>query len=206
MNKVKKCLNSLYLPVAAKGLQAVLLIILFLILACVYGHRFAPKNFEGFWEWIDPVSAIMSFFITLAILYNQSKSDWEKSLEKRLTVRFKYGGVEIARVENAYLSGESDIRPWAQQLGRQMMGDLHFDMNWDKSPAKKECDDQDGKWIMKYEVVIYLVKNPLELEQGKDSLERFIKNGSMYEHSVIEGEVGKLPIIWKPLNSVSRAT
>ncbi|RMG77504.1 MAG: hypothetical protein D6714_19685 [Bacteroidetes bacterium] len=139
----------------------------------------------------------MSFLITLAILYNQSKSDWEKSLEKRLTVRFKYGGEEIARVENAYLSGESDIRPWAQQLGKQIMGELHFDMNWDDSPAKKEYDDQDGKWIMKYEVVIYLVKNPLELDKGKKSLEDFLKNGSMYEHSVIEGEAGKLPIIWK---------
>ena len=88
----------------------------------------------------------------------------------------------------------SDIRQWAQQLGKQMFGgDLAFDMNWDEIEAgkiKKEAKE----YYVNYEINLYLSRNPLYEEKGKIALKEFLGRKADLKHSeVIEGP----KVIWK---------
>ncbi len=145
-------------------------------------------------NYLSPVFGLITFPITLAILYFQGYQRWEDNLEKRLTVRYVYveptgDTTEIARIEKAYLSGEGDIRAWAQQLGRQIMGDLKFDLNWDREDPKIVCEDK--QWCKEYEVIIYLTEKPL----GLTSILSGSPSKPSFQHSEITVESST--IIWR---------
>ncbi len=149
-------------------------------------------------NYLSPVFGLITFPITLAILYFQGYQRWEDNLEKRLTVSYVYvessdNTTEIARIEKAYLSGEGDIRAWAQQLGSQIMGQLNFDLIWDRKPPK--VVNEDKKWYKNYEVIIYLTSNPLATQHGQQKANELGKR--QFQHSVVQGDVNNLPIIWK---------
>ncbi|GAB4255882.1 MAG: hypothetical protein Kow0027_22780 [Saprospiraceae bacterium] len=171
------------------------LLVLIIVLAFGYG-AFGKESagFEAVWKWIDPVSAIASFVITIAILYNQARESWEDDLEKRLSIEFVYGRDVIARVEDAYLAGESDIRAWSQQLGKQMMGEMKMDMNWDEE--KPKVIKAEGGYVKSYKVKIYLAENPLEKESN-DSFMQFKDFHSRYRHSTVQFSDTNPRIVWK---------
>ncbi len=155
-----------------------------------------------FWEWIDPVAGIMTFITTLAIFWFQARKNWEDSLEKMLTVEYIYTGGEnellIAKIENAYLAGESDVRQWAQSLGQQIMGNLDFDMNWDELPQKINYHHKEAKFFKYYEVKLYLTTDPRTIfnddRKGMKVMEAFMLRS--FRHSRIEGDIDQLPIKW----------
>lgn len=155
------------------------------------------ESFETFWNWIDPVAGIMTFLTTLAIFWFQAKQKWENSLEKQLTVDYYYTGLEspLLSVQNAYLAGEGDIRAWAQALGRQVMGDLEFDMNWDDPKPKISFDPKQNQHIKLYKVKLYLSSNPLNNEVTKAKAEGFLLKN--FKHSVIEKDENIGTIIWR---------
>ncbi len=173
------------------SLLSIVLIVIMVTLGCGYWERLSSKQefFDNLWEWIDPIAGIMSFLITLVILYNQAYERWEDNLEKRLTVEYKYQDNTIAMVENAYLAGESDIRQWAQQLGSQMMGGhLDFDMNWDEP---KPTIDRDGNdWYKFYKVEMYLTSNPFDEKAREDKIDSFTKRP--FKHSEVFKKDGQL--------------
>ncbi len=70
----------------------------------------------GFAPYIDPIIGIGTFATAIIIAYR----GWKDKIPKKLTVHFKYEGKYIFTCHKAYLSGEGDIRPWGQQIGRQM--------------------------------------------------------------------------------------
>ena len=180
-----------------KKRQSLGLIALLLILGIAYSHRWSNGHtfWDHFWEWIDPVAGIGAFIITLVILYNQARELWEDSLEKRLTVHYIYNRNEIATVENAYLAGESDIRQWAQSLGKQMFGYFSFDMNWDDDKKKNRIIKKDKEgYYMHYEVTIYLPENPFDSSEGQEALEKFLERSKNFEHSKVDGD--NLPVKW----------
>lgn len=158
-------------------------------------------SFETFWQWLDPVAGIMTFLTTLTIFWFQAKQKWEDSLEKMLTVEYIYTGGKnekiIAIVENAYLSGESDIRQWAQSLGGQIMGNLDFDMNWDEE--KEKIVFHENKYFKSHNIKLYLTSDPKEIEndnkKGKMVMEEFLKR--KFKYSTVEGNIDHFPIIWK---------
>ena len=180
----------------ANKVQAIGVIFLTFALSLAYSHRWGGEGFfDSLWEVIDPVAGISAFFITLFILYNQAISKWEDSLEKRLSVDFVYGDNTIAKVENAYLAGESDIRPWAQQLGRQMMGNLSFDMNWDSK--KPEVVKMNNEFVKLYVITIYLSENPLCPTTQNESFSKFQKLSLKFSHSNVVFNENELPhVIW----------
>lgn len=69
---------------------------------------------------IDPLITIITVSTALLVYYNNSKTDWENNLEKRLTVHFELDEKYIMTCHEAYLSNESDIRAWGQTIGSQM--------------------------------------------------------------------------------------
>ena len=176
--------------------QAIGLLVLFSILFALY----APygKNFlsQGLWNTVDPVAGISAFILSFIILYNQAYTRWEESLEKQLTVHFRKmeNNQEIAVIERAYLSGESDIRPWAQQLGSQIFGKMKFDMNWDETPPRIISDLHNGKtaFTKVYEITIYFHQE----DSLTENIKTFVDRGGTFKHSSIEGDADNLPVRW----------
>ena len=205
--KLKKWIILFFKPITYNWVWSVIGLIIFIFLFAGYIHKYQSCGNccfpDKLWDFIDPVSAILTFIITLVILYNQANEKWKNSLEKRLDVDYifnpKEGPIEtIAKVKNAYLAGESDIRPWAQQLGRQMFKNLDFDMNWDEDTNHdiKKNPTKNNEYYISYKVTIYLTSNPLTKEEGKEALENFLSRD--FKHSRIKND--NLPIIWERID------
>ncbi len=202
MNKVFFNLRKWWDILKSEWKQVLLLISLIAFLGLAFGGIINIPVLNKIWGIFDPVAGIATFFITLAILWNQLRLGWENGLEKRLNVEYcTLSGTELQvlfLVKGAYLAGESDIRPWAQQLGQQITGTLQFDMNWDDdTPKKIMYDRREKKYVKNFYVTMYLTTNPLHTEKGKASIHDFIERKTYLKHSTIEGDLENLPIIWK---------
>jgi hypothetical protein len=178
-------------------------LLIFLLLALSFNYGLQNEHSDAFWKWIDPVAGTMTFITSLAIFWFQAKEKWENSLEKLLSVDYIYTGGEhemtIAKVQNAYLAGESDVRQWAQSLGQQIMGNLDFDMNWDEEPQKIDFDPFEGKYFKYYHVKLYITSDPRFIKnddrKGEKVMRGFLER--KFKYSTIEGNLEKLPILWK---------
>jgi len=172
------------------------------ILIIVFRHNIDPclSYSDNFWAVLDPVAGIMTFFITLIILFIQAKTNWENGLEKRLSITYMFIDpmnkveVPLVKIENAYLSGDADIRPWAQSLGGQIMGNMDFDMNWDDPKPEIQFDSATREYFKKYQVTMYLASNPFLTDKGIESVTKFL-NRSL-KHSKVTGDLNHLPISW----------
>jgi len=155
---------------------------------------------DNFWAVLDPVAGIMTFFITLIILFIQAKTNWENGLEKKLDITYMYilpvdaSEISLVQVHGAYLSGESDVRPWAQSLGSQIMGNMDFDMNWDDPKPAITYDTENKAFYKRYEVIMYLSSNPFEIDKGRDTAHKFLQRS--FKYSKVSGDLNNLPIIW----------
>lgn len=173
-----------------------------IILVLIFWHNTDPAlSFaDNFWAVIDPVAGIMTFFITLIILFIQAKTNWENGLEKRLSITYMFIDpinkleVPLVNIENAYLSGDADIRPWAQSLGGQIMGNMDFDMNWDDPKPEIQFDPDKREYYKKYQVTMYLATNPFESEKGIENATKFLSRS--LKHSKVTGDLIRLPISW----------
>lgn len=189
----------------ANKLWATIIILALIILWALFWHNTDPaKSFaDNFWAVIDPVAGIMTFFITMIILFIQAKTNWENGLEKRLSISYLYvqpiekNEILLAKINEAYLSGESDIRSWAQSLGKQILGDLDFDMNWDDPKPTIKFDLATKQYYRQYQVTLYLSTNPLNTEKGLVIAHDFLKRS--FKYSKVTGSIDQLPIIWSKI-------
>lgn len=187
------CSNKIWSTIIATAL---------IILIIVFWHNIDPclSYSDNFWAVLDPVAGIMTFFITLIILFIQAKTNWENGLEKRLSIKYAFidpkekSEVPLVIIENAYLSGDADIRPWAQSLGGQIMGSMDFDMNWDDPKPFIEFDSNQKQYFKKYQVTLYLATNPLQTIDGIDKAKKFLTRS--FKHSRVAGDTDNPPIIW----------
>jgi len=128
-------LNILKFALSKKEYKILFLIILAFILLissnylAVIIEQFAHINSKELIKWIAPIIAIIA-------LYVKVKTDWENTLPKRLTVVCIFGGKEIVKCKNAFLSDEGDIRTLGQQIGSQMF-EARF-LNFAMYQIKKE--------------------------------------------------------------------
>lgn len=127
--------------------------------------RFPPRSTleNGQWDWwalCDVVVTFATFLVALAVWFGETWQDWNSQLPKRLNVRFEYKGHTLLYCRGAYLSGESDIRQWGQQIGGQMAGTqflkfLPFIIQL--GPTRERVGSQ---WVRTYEVVFQLAEIP----------------------------------------------
>ena len=125
-----------------------------------------PTNFEdlNWWaKWADPIVGMGTFLLALLIGLLQFRDDWEESLEKRLTVIFKYQDREVMVCKKAHLTAEGDIRQLGQQIGGQMSNSrLKFKANSIVSQRLGVAPNefQKGKFILHYQVEFELTELP----------------------------------------------
>lgn len=174
---------------------------LFILGLLVYGYWFKfylpDEPFaDKFWEFFEPVSAIMTLIVTVLILYFQAYKRWEDSLEKRMTVYYDFIGQDenktIAIIKEAYLASEDDIRSWAQSLGSQIFGRFDFDMYWDEEQRPTLKDGK--KWYRQYTIRLFLTQNPIEDDEKRKELQKFLNK--RFKYSTISGDLDNLPILW----------
>lgn len=81
----------------------------------------ATGNIAGWWtNWADPLITVATVIAAVLAWWETSNQAWEQDLPKRLNVHFTYQEEYVFTCWEAILTGESDIRQWAQQIGRQM--------------------------------------------------------------------------------------
>ncbi|MFA8436813.1 MAG: hypothetical protein ACEPOZ_20085 [Marinifilaceae bacterium] len=144
---------------------------------------FIKTGFHKFFTYTaDPFFAIAAGVFGLIIWSNQNRRKFIEELPKRMTVHFKWNDKIIASCYESALAHEGDIRQWAQQIGRQMLGE-NFKMypyfNIDTPiVAKSETEMSQGKYswmkekplpIRLYNVTVFLNADSPQniLEKGK---------------------------------------
>ncbi|MEM9822234.1 MAG: hypothetical protein AAF985_14220 [Bacteroidota bacterium] len=156
-----------------------------------------PIAAESFWwqggnwwtQWLDPIIGMFTFLAALGVWWTHNLKYWEDQLPKRLTIHYQFGEEEIMRCEEVYLSGEGDIRPWAQQLGSQMSGNryLLFEPFLEETAPQVKYDEVERCYYKLYTVTFYLTKYPDHRELPHHELEQF-----QYLQQRKEGKV----VIW----------
>ncbi len=144
------------------------IITILLIMGIVLFFNLLNFNTEGFftkrriWDkWFDPGIGLFTALVTIFIALQNTYSDWNNSLPKRLTVHFVYEDQFIMTCHEAFLSGEADIRQWGQQIGSQMAGELLSFYPFISSAKESNRYDITLKEVFKpYEVIFYLKTIP----------------------------------------------
>lgn len=175
----------------------IVLVVLLVMLAC-------KSRFEGHFDWWEPAIGLTAIMIPALIWYNDARKNMEQLLPKRLDIFFVFrdyalgpdtfnGGNDrlVLYCRGAYLAGESDIRNWAQQIGRQMNNnaDLKFTpyfMETSQGPRKIN-----SKWVKPYFFKIILTEAP-NFGVGKSDSDKQIKDAQ-----ALKGQSDKgLCLIW----------
>lgn len=80
-----------------------------------------PNVLDNWWgKFLDPIIGLFTFLLSVFIFFTSIEREALEQLPKKLTVHFMYENEYILTCYEAYLSGESDIRQWSQQIGGQM--------------------------------------------------------------------------------------
>jgi hypothetical protein len=119
----------------------------------------------GWWtKWADPIIGMGTFILALVIGWIQLRDDWEESLDKRLTVIFKYQEREVMLCKKAYLTAEGDIRNLGQQIGAQMNDNQHLKFRANDIESKRlgveKNEFQNGEYFMHFQVEFELTELP----------------------------------------------
>lgn len=142
-----------------------IVVVLPLLVYLIASNNDSISEFEWWTFFLDPLLGIMTLAVALFVWWSEMNQEWEDKLPKLLTVEFRHEGKAVMVCENAYLAGESDIRQWAQQIGRQMNhgGNLSFSPFMDGHENAKGPEEINGKWYKGYHIVFYLEELPQKL-------------------------------------------
>lgn len=138
------------------------LVPIFFLLLIMLGYQTSISGFNEWWEAnFEVIAGAATLLAALLLALSELTREWEAELPKRLTVIFTYNDLVVLKCEDAWLAGESDIRQWSQQIGRQMTGDLlEFEPFVDQ---KSEVVQRDGGFYKLYTAKFKLNKVPKEL-------------------------------------------
>ncbi|MBK8563976.1 MAG: hypothetical protein IPN76_11700 [Saprospiraceae bacterium] len=99
-----------------------------ILFMALFALRLVVTPFNDLWKNNFEAIAMLAIFIATVILaIGELNNDWEAHLPKRLTVIFTFQGLPVMKCEEAWLAGESDIRQWSQQIGKQMSDGEYLD-------------------------------------------------------------------------------
>lgn len=110
-------------------------------------------------KWLDPWLTVATLVVAVLVWVGATTRAWEDELPKRLNIHFQYDGHYVLTCWEASLTGEGDIRAWAQQIGRQMSGRM---LDFDPHPAIRSPRTEGGErgWRRIYEITIELTQDP----------------------------------------------
>ena len=115
-------------------------------------------------KWLDPILGTAVFLLAMIIGWTQLRDDWEESLEKRLTVIFKFQEREVLLCKKARLTAEGDIRNLGQQIGGQMARVRFLDFKANDIESKRlgveENEFQKNQFFVHFQVEFELTKLP----------------------------------------------
>lgn len=111
---------------------------------------------------LDPFISLVTVALAAGLWLSRLNMRWRESLKKTLTVHFVTASGSVGNEQgyvyscyNAYLSAESDIRAWGQQIGHQMNGKYldFFPYITESGPLLVQGK---GAYTQAYEVTFYL--------------------------------------------------
>lgn len=146
-----------------------LIIIVFIVSLIVLSLNIKTLEFgekDCYKDALEPVITIGTFAIAIIMGVQNTKNAWIEKLPKKLTVHFKFGNEYVFTCHKAYLSGESDIRQMAQQIGSQM-NDNHklplypyMHLNTPTVERSTQCNSRGKRYCFRhYEVTMFLSKH-----------------------------------------------
>ncbi len=115
---------------------------------------------------IESVMTAITFILAIFIGWGAWEKKWEEKLPKRLTVHFKYEDRYVFTFCKALLPEKTDIRAWAQQIGKQMNGNNNLDFYPFIDRIEPVIIENRYKY---YELTFYLMN-----DKNKDSLDKAI--------------------------------
>lgn len=148
-------IRLLWKPITAVCIGAIIILV-----ANVAGR--ATGSIADWWtNWADPVVTVATVTAAVFAWWETYSQAWEENLPKRLNVHYKYDRQYVFTCWEATLSGEDDIRQWAQQIGRQMNNNEYLDFSphpWINSPVI--TTNESIGYFRLYEITINLTKPP----------------------------------------------
>lgn len=123
------------------------------------------------WTWVQNVATCFTLGTALLIWVSERAREWQSDLPKRLTAHFVFERNEVMVCEGAYLSSESDIRAWAQQLGSQMTSREQLSLlpKLDQEDQGVQYDEEEKCFFVQFDVVVYLREMPAALKTARVS-------------------------------------
>jgi hypothetical protein len=121
MNRIKTVLKFAWNRFKSETIIAIVVFLISLLVVVFFKffNTCVPAT-SIYSTFIDPIVSGFTFLLAFFLTYQRYRTAWEESLSKKLTVHFKYQNTYVLTCYEAYLSGESDIRQWGQQIGSQM--------------------------------------------------------------------------------------
>lgn len=144
----------------------ILFIVLFGLSVFLYHYIIKAKYSDPMSDFIDPFFSTVTAALALVIWLRDSYHTWKNNLPKRLSFHFKLKEEYVLTCHKAFLSGESDIRAWSQQIAKQMCGNENLDFLPYIQLEKKDIEkDEDGLYTH-YIATFYLSKLNTYLTQN----------------------------------------
>lgn len=152
----------------------------FLIIYFSFSKQEFEFDYNTFSFWISTLATVAAIFYSWIATFDK----WKESFPKKMTVYFKTcDGHDKFEPKTVSVGFESDIRPYAQQIGRQLNGGKNLDLD-SKYTAKKDYNTKER--VTNYTVVMHL-KDKLEQEPSPPATHMTIDLSSLYK-----GETAKL--------------
>lgn len=132
----------------------------FLLISAVAAWYSKILSFNSNWQDWDKFFTLATLGVAVSIFWFEMRQEWEEQLPKRLTAFFFCESKPRMVCYEAHLAHESDVRNWAQQIGRQMAGggDLKFSPVFDHRALGIESDQSQP--FKHYQIIMYLKELP----------------------------------------------
>lgn len=111
------------------------------------------------WDWAEPIIGCLTLGTAFSVWLGELRQDWENNLPKRLNIYFHYNGNNRLVCTGLRVAAEGDIRALAQQVGKQMNGNILLDFDPFITQEKDRIIIQQGKIFKEYTLRFELLED-----------------------------------------------
>ncbi len=116
------------------------------------------------WNNWNKFITVLTFIVAIAIGWLNYIRSWEDNLPNKLTVHFVYNEKYIMSAYTVSLSSKSDLRAWAQQIGKQMAGG-NENLSFELTNSQEYLGIENNEY-KHYKLTYYLSKEPKIFKQA----------------------------------------